>query len=101
MQRCCVILCQGICDGAAALVLASEAAVKANNLTPLARIVSYGISGQCVHESVYLMTWTVLTPVFHCLSVLLYVCVCVCVPNLECVRTVGRNGGISLKHSRE
>ncbi|KAK7477197.1 hypothetical protein BaRGS_00031582, partial [Batillaria attramentaria] len=35
----------GICDGAAALVLASEAAVKANNLTPLARLVSYGISG--------------------------------------------------------
>ncbi|XP_076471049.1 3-ketoacyl-CoA thiolase, mitochondrial-like isoform X2 [Babylonia areolata] len=35
----------GICDGAAALVLASEEAVKANNLTPLARIVSYGIAG--------------------------------------------------------
>ncbi|KAL8565362.1 3-ketoacyl-CoA thiolase, mitochondrial [Nucella lapillus] len=35
----------GICDGAAALVLASEAAVKANNLTPLARLVSYGIAG--------------------------------------------------------
>ncbi|PVD34208.1 hypothetical protein C0Q70_05474 [Pomacea canaliculata] len=35
----------GICDGAAALVLASEAAVKTYNLTPLARLVSYGIAG--------------------------------------------------------
>ncbi|XP_046579294.1 3-ketoacyl-CoA thiolase, mitochondrial-like [Haliotis rubra] len=35
----------GVCDGAAALILASEAAVKQHNLTPLARLVSYGISG--------------------------------------------------------
>ncbi|XP_060599563.1 3-ketoacyl-CoA thiolase, mitochondrial-like [Ruditapes philippinarum] len=35
----------GVCDGAAALVLASEAAVSKNNLTPLARLVSYGIAG--------------------------------------------------------
>ncbi|KAK3103926.1 hypothetical protein FSP39_022966 [Pinctada imbricata] len=35
----------GVCDGAAALVIASEAAVKQHNLTPLARLVSYGISG--------------------------------------------------------
>ncbi|KJE95505.1 acetyl-CoA C-acetyltransferase [Capsaspora owczarzaki ATCC 30864] len=35
----------GICDGAAALVLASEEAVKTHNLKPLARLVSYGISG--------------------------------------------------------
>ncbi|XP_045175655.2 3-ketoacyl-CoA thiolase, mitochondrial-like [Mercenaria mercenaria] len=35
----------GVCDGAAALVLASEAAVAKNNLTPLARLVSYGIAG--------------------------------------------------------
>ena len=41
-------LFQGICDGAAALVLASEEAVKVNNLTPLARLVSYGISGEAM-----------------------------------------------------
>ncbi|ESO88343.1 hypothetical protein LOTGIDRAFT_219437 [Lottia gigantea] len=35
----------GVCDGAGALILASEAAVKKHNLTPLARLVSYGISG--------------------------------------------------------
>ena len=40
---------QGICDGAAALVLASEAAVKQHKLTPLARLVSYGISGMLNH----------------------------------------------------
>ena len=36
---------QGICDGAAALVLASEEACTKHNLTPLARLVSYGIAG--------------------------------------------------------
>lgn len=35
----------GICDGAAAVVLASEEAVKEHNLTPLARIVGYGLAG--------------------------------------------------------
>ncbi|KAJ8298571.1 hypothetical protein KUTeg_022631 [Tegillarca granosa] len=35
----------GVCDGAAALVLASEEAVKSQNLKPLARLVSYGTSG--------------------------------------------------------
>jgi len=35
----------GICDGAAALVLASEEACTTHNLTPLAKIVSYGIKG--------------------------------------------------------
>jgi len=35
----------GICDGAGAVILASEEAVKANNLTPLARIVGYGVAG--------------------------------------------------------
>ncbi len=35
----------GICDGAAALLLASEAAVKQHGLTPLARIVQWGIAG--------------------------------------------------------
>ena len=38
-------LFQGICDGACALVLASEDACKQHNLTPLARLVSYGIAG--------------------------------------------------------
>jgi len=35
----------GICDGAAALVLASEEACKTHNLKPLARLVSYGVAG--------------------------------------------------------
>ena len=35
----------GICDGASALVLVTEAFAKAQNLTPLARVVSWGISG--------------------------------------------------------
>jgi len=35
----------GICDGAAAVVLASEEAVAKHGLTPLARIVGYGLAG--------------------------------------------------------
>lgn len=35
----------GICDGAASIILASEEAVKEHNLKPLARLVSYGITG--------------------------------------------------------
>lgn len=35
----------GICDGAASIILASEEAVKQHNLKPMARIVSYGITG--------------------------------------------------------
>lgn len=35
----------GICDGAAALIVVSEKALKEHNLTPLARIVSYAVSG--------------------------------------------------------
>jgi acetyl-CoA acyltransferase 2 len=35
----------GICDGAAALILASEEAVGAHGLTPLARIVAWGVVG--------------------------------------------------------
>ena len=35
----------GICDGAGALVVASEAAVKANGMTPIARIVSWARVG--------------------------------------------------------
>jgi acetyl-CoA acyltransferase 2 len=35
----------GICDGAGAVIVASEAAVKEYNLTPLARLVGYGIAG--------------------------------------------------------
>merc|ERR1712088_178873 len=34
----------GICDGAAAVMVASEEAVKEHNLTPLARIVGYGVA---------------------------------------------------------
>jgi 3-oxoadipyl-CoA thiolase len=40
----------GINDGAAAMILASEAAVKKYNLTPIARIVSMGTAG--VHPSI-------------------------------------------------
>jgi acetyl-CoA acyltransferase 2 len=35
----------GICDGAGSVLLASEEAVKKYNLKPLARLVSYGITG--------------------------------------------------------
>lgn len=35
----------GICDGAGAIIIASEEAVKANNLQPLARLVSYSVAG--------------------------------------------------------
>merc|ERR1711936_712483 len=35
----------GICDGAAAVIIASEEAVKDHGLTPLARIVGYGVAG--------------------------------------------------------
>jgi acetyl-CoA acyltransferase 2 len=35
----------GICDGAGSVIIASEEAVKKHNLTPLARIVGYGLSG--------------------------------------------------------
>eukprot|EP00096_Caligus_rogercresseyi_P015645 TRINITY_DN811_c0_g1_i1.p1 TRINITY_DN811_c0_g1~~TRINITY_DN811_c0_g1_i1.p1 ORF type:complete len:429 (-),score=120.84 TRINITY_DN811_c0_g1_i1:113-1318(-) len=35
----------GVCDGAAAVIIASEEAVKTHGLTPLARIVGYGITG--------------------------------------------------------
>lgn len=35
----------GICDGAASVIIASEEAVQKHNLTPLARIVGYGIAG--------------------------------------------------------
>jgi len=35
----------GICDGAAAVMIASEEAVKELGLTPLARIVGYGVAG--------------------------------------------------------
>ena len=38
-------LLQGICDGAGCVILASEAAVSKYNLTPLARLAGYGISG--------------------------------------------------------
>jgi len=35
----------GICDGAGAVIVVSEAALKEYNLTPIARLVSYGIAG--------------------------------------------------------
>ena len=35
----------GICDGAAAVILASEDAVTKHGLTPLARVVGYGVAG--------------------------------------------------------
>lgn len=36
---------QGICDGAAAVLLASEDAIKESNLKPLARLVAYSTVG--------------------------------------------------------
>nr|ACO12056.1 3-ketoacyl-CoA thiolase, mitochondrial [Lepeophtheirus salmonis] len=41
----CAASASGICDGAGAVVLASEEAVKAHGYEPLARIVGYGITG--------------------------------------------------------
>jgi acetyl-CoA acyltransferase 2 len=35
----------GICDGAGSIIVASEAAVREHNLTPLCRLVSYGVVG--------------------------------------------------------
>jgi acetyl-CoA acyltransferase 2 len=35
----------GICDGAGTIIVASEAAVKEHNLTPLCRLVSYAVVG--------------------------------------------------------
>ncbi|MCL4136340.1 UNVERIFIED_CONTAM: hypothetical protein GTU68_019118 [Idotea baltica] len=35
----------GVCDGAGAVIIASEEACKEHNLTPLARLVGYGIAG--------------------------------------------------------
>lgn len=35
----------GICDGAGSIIVASEAAVKQHNLTPLCRLVSYAVVG--------------------------------------------------------
>lgn len=39
------IYVQGICDGAAAVIVASEAALKEYNLKPLARLVGYSYVG--------------------------------------------------------
>ena len=36
---------KGVCDGACALVVASEEAVNQHKLTPLARLVGYGLAG--------------------------------------------------------
>lgn len=41
----CVFDSQGVSDGAAAVIVASEDAVKEHKLTPLARIVAYHVSG--------------------------------------------------------
>ena len=40
----------GICDGAGAVIIASEDAVTKHGLTPLARIVGYGVSGKVEHR---------------------------------------------------
>ena len=67
----------GICDGAAALVLATGDAVKKHGLTPLARLVSYGM---CVHGAVReLFLECALCSACVC------VCVCVCVRVCACV----------------
>lgn len=40
-----IFLNQGICDGAGAVILASEEALKEHSLTPLARLVGYSVVG--------------------------------------------------------
>lgn len=37
--------CKGVCDGAGAVIVASESALKKHSLTPLARVVAYHSSG--------------------------------------------------------
>jgi len=39
------LISQGICDGASAVILASEEAVKIEGLKPLARLVGYSVVG--------------------------------------------------------
>lgn len=39
------MILQGVCDGAGAVVLASEEAVKTEGLTPLARLLGYAVVG--------------------------------------------------------
>ena len=39
------VILQGICDGAGCVIVANEAAIKRHNLTPLARVAGYGVSG--------------------------------------------------------
>lgn len=41
----CLMYPQGICDGAGAVIIASEEAVKAHSLNPLARVVDYAVVG--------------------------------------------------------
>lgn len=45
IPKCESIALQGVSDGAAALVIASDDALKEHKLTPLARIVAYHVSG--------------------------------------------------------
>lgn len=44
-SKCNTWILQGVSDGAAAVVIASEDALKEHKLTPLARIVAYHVSG--------------------------------------------------------
>lgn len=37
--------CKGVCDGAGAVIIASESALKKHSLTPLARVVAYHSAG--------------------------------------------------------
>ena len=41
----CLMYPQGICDGAGAVIIANEEAVKAHSLNPLARVVDYAVVG--------------------------------------------------------
>lgn len=41
----CLSYCKGVCDGAGAVVIASESALKKHSLTPLARVVAYHSAG--------------------------------------------------------
>ena len=49
-------LCIQLCDGAAAVIVASEEAVAKHGLTPLARVVGYGIAGMYFFERRYSLT---------------------------------------------
>ena len=63
----------GICDGAGAVILASEDAVLQHNLTPLARVVSYDVVG-CEPTTMGIGPGTLFD-----VSIILFIYMCICI----------------------